>query len=452
MTDLSELHNQLSTLLRDSNNKLINTREILKLLDAFMKEIEMDRAARSKMIEDYLEELSRTYQEISTLFELNNLFSSVVDPKEKLSEMSELLFQTISFGGITVTLKLPEENVCFEQRIDVSEEIFDYGRQLTSKLNDEVLLLEPSDRDPVISNLLSVPIKGMKSIWGRITLIEKKSGIFTAVDRKILESTAQQLAAVCERNLRLKQEIERERLKRELEIARQIQRRLLPSSSPNIFFAELSAYSEPAIQVGGDYYDFVTRGNKFMFCIADVSGKGVPAALLMTSLRSALRTLASSQASISELAMKLNNIMCEDLEEDRFVTMALCCLSSSGEIEIVNAGHNPVLLSHAGKVEVLVAQDLPLGVVPDFEYHAHKIRLDPGDTILLYTDGVIEARNESNEEYGLDRLIQVFNSVTNSSVEKIADTIYEELRKFVQNEPQHDDTTIAVVKYLGEKS
>ncbi len=452
MTDLKDLREKIAKLVGQAENRLISSSEILQIVDALVKEIEKEQVSRAKIMEDYLEELSKTYQEISTLFELNNLFSSVVDPMEKLPDMAELLFQTISFGAIVVELKLPDENIYFERKLEVTEEAFEHAKQLVSGLKDEALLIEPSNGDRLLSNLLSVPIKGVASVWGRITLVEKRNQIFTAADRKILEATAQQLAAVCERKLRLKEEIEKERLKRELEIARQIQKRLLPMKPPNIFFAEINAYSEPAILVGGDYYDFVVRGEKLMVCVADVSGKGVPAAMLMTSLRSALRTLSVNQSNLSQLATQLNQTLCEDLEEDRFVTMVFCCLDRSGEMEIVNAGHNPVLIYRSGKTEVLTAHDLPLGILPGFEYRVERITLNPGDTVLLYTDGIIEARNEIKEEFGLDRLIHSFSSVAEHRAEEIAQKIREEIQKFVKNHPQHDDTTIAVVKYLGEKS
>ncbi|AEH50683.1 PP2C family protein-serine/threonine phosphatase [Pseudothermotoga thermarum] len=452
MTDLENLRKRVSKIKDLSKDKPIGPNEIFPLIDDLMREIERNQAQQMKMMEEYLEELSKTYQEISTLFELNNLFSSVIDPREKLEEMSELLLQTISFCGIVIDLKLPDQEIHFEQKIDVSDEIFQHAKYLVSNLEEKVLLLEPSDRDPLISNLLSVPVKSMKSIWGRITLVEKKNGIYTAADRKILEAAAQQLAAVCERNLRLRQEVERERLKRELEIARQIQKRLLPVDPPKIPFAELKAYSEPAVQVGGDYYDFMVRGEKLMVCVADVSGKGIPAALLMTSFRSALRTLAAAPKNISELASQLNSIFCEDLEEDRFVTGVFCCFNKAGEVEIVNAGHNPVLIYRSGKVEVINAHDLPLGIVSNFVYQSERVSLRPGDVILLYTDGVIEAKNASGEEYGLERLIEVFQSSVNFPAERIAKEIEKDLLRFVGDCPQHDDTTIVVVKYLGEKS
>lgn len=428
---------------------MASLKDIVTAIDKILSELNEHRRDYTKLLEEHIEELSKTYQEISTLFELNNLFTNLVDPSESPEPLVELLRQTIPFSGILIELNVADKHIHHEKIFDIDYEIFEKAKQVIDINDDNVILIEP-DHNYCVRNLLSVPIKSGKSLWGRITLIERIPDMFTAADRKILEAAAQQLSSVCERYVRLKREIERERLREQLEIARQIQMRLFPRKLPNLKYVEISADTIPAIQVGGDYYDILIREKRVFITVADVSGKGIPAALMMTSLRSALRTLSNSADSVSKLAESLNNVLCDDLEEDRFVTMVLLCLHCDGILQLVNAGHNPVLLLSENKLNILEAQNLPLGIMKNTNYKISEMKVKPGDILVAYTDGVVETRDTYGNEYGFERLCKVVFESRHNNVAQILENVKNDLDDFSNQTQRHDDTTITVIKYLGE--
>ncbi len=219
---------------------------------------------------------------------------------------------------------------------------------------------------------------------------------------------------------------------------------------PNVEGIEISAVSYPAIHVGGDYYDVLEVEGKIYAVVADVSGKGIPAALLMSTVRSTLRTLLENVENLSELVSKLNKRITEDFEEDRFVTMAFFSLDKSGELRVVNAGHDPVYIVKNDRMETVGSSGVPLGILPDWNYDEKVLELEPGTFVVAYTDGVVEARNIKGEEYGFERLEQVLKEFKGSAEElttKIKDSVF----NFSSGAVQHDDTTIMVIKYEGQQ-
>jgi len=430
---------------------MASLKDIAVAVDKMLSELNQQRKDYTKLLEEHIEELSKTYQEISTLFELNNLFSNIVDPSEGLEPLVELLHQTIPFLGISIELNVADRKIYHEKTFEISNEIFQKAKQIIEQDYDNVLLIEP-DHNYLVRNLLSVPIKSGKSLWGKITLVERVPDMFTAADRKILEAAAQQLSSICERYMRLKREIERERLREQLEIAKQIQMRLFPRKLPSLKYVDISADTIPAIQVGGDYYDILIRENRVFVTVADVSGKGIPAALMMTSLRSALRTLSNHVDSVSKLAEQLNNVLCDDLEEDRFVTMILLCLHRDGTLQLVNAGHNPVLFLSGENINTIEAQNLPLGIIKNTSYTVFEAKMNPKDILVAYTDGVVEARDVNGNEYGFERLCKRIFDCRHGNVVQILQDVKSDLESFTNNTQRHDDTTITVIKYLGENS
>ncbi len=430
---------------------MASLKDIITAIDKILSELNEHRKEYAKLLEEHIEELSKTYQEISTLFELNNVFTNVVEPSEGLEPLVELLRQTIPFSGILIELNVADRQIKHEKIFELDKETFQKAKQLIRMDDDSIVLIEPT-HNYFVRNLLSVPIKSGKSLWGRITLIERTPDMFTAADRKILEAAAQQLSSICERYMRLKREVERQRLKEQLEIARQIQMRLFPRKLPNLSYVDISADTVPAIQVGGDYYDILIREKRVFVTVADVSGKGIPAALMMTSLRSALRTLSNSVDSVSKLAEQLNNVLCEDLEEDRFVTMVLLCLHCDGTLQLVNAGHNPVLLLSQDKISTFEAENLPLGIMKDTNFNTSELKMKPGDILVAYTDGVVEARDIHGNEYGFERLCKRIFESRHCDVAQILQSVKNDLENFSGESPRHDDTTITVIKYLGDNS
>ncbi len=240
----------------------------------------------------------------------------------------------------------------------------------------------------------------------------------------------------------------KERIESELSIAHNIQMSLIPktfSPFPDCNQLELYAYLKPAKEVGGDFYDFFIRGDKLFFTIGDVSGKGIPASLVMVITRTLLRIFSADNDSPADIATKLNNAIAENNDANMFVTMYLGTLDlNTGKMVVCNAGHNPpVQISAGGEVRYQdVKQNLPIGVLEGFTYQEEVIACPKGDAILLYTDGLTEAENAQKEQFGEERTLAVSKECPTATPKEIVERIYYRLFNFTGEAEQSDDLTL----------
>jgi len=246
---------------------------------------------------------------------------------------------------------------------------------------------------------------------------------------------------------------EKERLQKELEIARDIQQSFLPQVIPQIEGFELAAINIPAREVGGDFYDFIPIANdKWGLVIADVSGKGIPAALFMALSRTIVRTKTIGNPAISEAIGKANELLTEESEtSNMFVTLFYTILDTKKRsLTYTNAGHNlPLLIKRAnGEVTRLEGRGIALGVAPNIELEEKEILLEKGDITVVYTDGVTEAINEQNEEFGEERLIKIITENYDLPAQKLIEQIQQKIVTFSSNQPQFDDLTLIVLKSM----
>ena len=246
-------------------------------------------------------------------------------------------------------------------------------------------------------------------------------------------------------------------MKRDLQIAREIQGWLLPNAPPSIPGFEIAFQTRPANTVAGDYYDVFTRSGaapdekRLLVAVADVAGKSIPAALLMATFQASLRTLSVTQTSLAELVASMNQYACTNSQGGlRFTTAFLSELDpSTGTLTYINAGHNaPMLCRKSGGLERLEAGGLPIGIQADADYQTGSVVLAPGDWLVIFTDGVIEAMNVASEEYGETRLLANIAQATNGSPAQMMTRIMAELDRFVGNTPQHDDVTCLLLKMV----
>lgn len=238
-------------------------------------------------------------------------------------------------------------------------------------------------------------------------------------------------------------------MKRDLEIARDIQRWLVPSQPPKIDGAEIAFATRPANTVSGDYYDAFPRQGTVLLVVADVAGKSVPAALLMATIQASLRTLATTPACLKDLVAGLNRYACaHSVGGQRFTTAFIADFDpSTGALAYVSAGHNPPLLRRAGgELERLEEGGLPLGIFPDTCYESGTVTLNPGDLLAVVTDGVAEAESPTGEQYGELRLIDVLKARPQGSAAQLVRRLLESVDTFVGTAPQHDDITCLVLK------
>jgi phosphoserine phosphatase RsbU/P len=244
-------------------------------------------------------------------------------------------------------------------------------------------------------------------------------------------------------------------MKRDLEIARDIQRWLLPAKPPQVRGLEIAFAARPANTVAGDFYDVFARPApvstepRFLLAVADVAGKSIPAALLMATFQASLKTLSETSCSLADLVTGMNHYACTNSQSGlRFTTAFLAEFDpATRALTYINAGHNaPILRRSSGAVERLSNGGLPLGMWADKTYEAGNVVLQPGDWLVIFTDGVIEAENERTEEYGEQRLLNVLHGGVTATPEELLRRVMSDLDAFVGPTPQHDDVTCMLVK------
>jgi serine phosphatase RsbU (regulator of sigma subunit) len=280
-----------------------------------------------------------------------------------------------------------------------------------------------------------------------------KAGNFSQADRDLLSAVAGQ-AAIALENARLYTEsVEKGRLERELQMAREIQESLLPRSMPRIPGYDIYARWEAAREVAGDFYDvFVLDDNRFSAVIADVSDKGAPAALFMAVARTMIRAHSHAGLSAIETMSRTNDLILEDAESGMFVTVYQSMFSLDGSSVHVNAGHNPPLLYRraSNEMHMMPRGGRAIGWFPNNPLQSIELRFEPGDIMVYYTDGVTEAQNTQGEFFGEDRLAEVVMRCINLSAKEIVDAIVRAVDEFAYGMPPFDDQTIVVVCYTGK--
>ena len=244
-------------------------------------------------------------------------------------------------------------------------------------------------------------------------------------------------------------------MKRDLQIAREIQTWLLPGVPPQIPGLAIAYATRPANTVAGDYYDVFPRpgrsneDNRVVLAVADVAGKSIPAAMLMATFQASLKTLSTAQVALPELAANMNRYACSNSQGGlRFTTAFLAEYDPVRRtVDYINAGHNnPILRRAGGQIERLDVGGLPFGIMPDVKFDSATITLAPGDWLIIFTDGVVEAENAQQSEYGEARLLAAIDAGTSVEPSEMLHRIMAEVDRFVGTTPQHDDVTCMLLK------
>ena len=244
-------------------------------------------------------------------------------------------------------------------------------------------------------------------------------------------------------------------MKRDLQIAKEIQSWLLPGTPPQIPGIAVAYATRPANTVAGDYYDVFPRPgktneeNRVVFAIADVAGKSIPAAMLMATFQASLKTLSTAQVPLAELASNMNRYACSNSQGGlRFTTAILAEYDAANRsFHYINAGHNnPILRRTDGRIERLDVGGLPFGIMPEVKYDTATVTLAPGDWLVVFTDGLVEAINSREEEYGEIRLLSAIEAGKSSEPNEMLKRLMSDLDVFVGNTPQHDDVTCMLLK------
>jgi serine phosphatase RsbU (regulator of sigma subunit) len=241
-------------------------------------------------------------------------------------------------------------------------------------------------------------------------------------------------------------------MKRDLQIAKEIQAWLLPATPPMVPGLEVAFVTRPANTVAGDFYDVFPRSGddgSWLVAVADVAGKSMPAALLMATFQASLKTLSTAHISLVELATGMNRYACSNSQQGRRFTTAFLAeyAPATRTLTYINAGHNnPMLRRAGGQLERLSAGGIPLGMIEGVNYESGTVTLNSGDWLVIFTDGVVEAENEKTQEYGEDRLIQQVNANLARTPAQMLYQIMADVDRFVGTTPQHDDITCLLMK------
>ena len=305
-----------------------------------------------------------------------------------------------------------------------------------------------------IKSMLCVPLIVKGKLIGYLAVFNKKGNQnFEEKDRRLLIIIASQSAQIIE-NVRLYEE-EKDYLilKEEMKVATRIQNNLLPEQNPEVPGYEIAALNVAAKEVGGDYYDFIDIGDHCLgFCIGDITGKGMPAALLMANLQASLRSQALINLETNVCIENINKLLYRNTDSSKFATLFYGVLDPiNHNIQYCNAGHDhPLIIRENELYAQLGATGMLLGVVEDAAYTRNTCIINPNDVIVIYTDGITEAMNEDHKEFGLERTIDVVKRRSAESASMILEALYEEVKAHANKFQQSDDITIMVIKRVPE--
>jgi serine phosphatase RsbU (regulator of sigma subunit) len=319
--------------------------------------------------------------------------------------------------------------------------------QLDQNLREHMSIVEQKVR-----SILAVPLQTNDRVIGLIYLdAPNQIREFTREDLNLLTVMAN-VAAIRIEHARLNEIEEAERaLAKEMQQAAQIQARLFPESAPKVDGLDIAARAVPARQAGGDYYDFIKfPDGKIGLMVGDVAGKGMPAALLMSSLQARVNVLFDDSQDLGTKIGRLNKATCGNCPDNRFITFFFGILDpATGDLTYVSAGHNPpVLVRAAGGYDLLEGGGVILGILPMAKYEESHARLERGDVLVMFSDGVTEAPNPADEEYGEERLAKLVAGIADKSAPEIVAAIHASVAEYTEGAPPADDITVVVTRRL----
>ena len=309
-----------------------------------------------------------------------------------------------------------------------------------------------------VKSRILVQIKQRHELVGILSFGPRRGEFqYSVADRELLMSIAAQLALIIDNARLTERMVAQERMRRELALAAEVQQRLLPSCAPKGVAMEIAGFCEPARGVGGDYYDFIDFDNRQLgLAIADVAGKGMPAALLMSTVQATLRSLTARNGSttasyeLASIVSKLNRLLFNTTNGEHYVTFFYATFDQSTQrLTYVNAGHNPPLYLPADsnhEFRQLTSGGLVAGAFEHAAYEQETVQMKPNDLLFLYTDGLTEAMNVEGEEFGADRIMDTLKSIASLSADQIRDVVARRVKEWCAGISLYDDLTFVVMK------
>ena len=391
------------------------------------------------------EEVVRSNQGLRAVLDLGRGIASTIDPEE----VAQITLLTLS-GRMTaskyalITWHPGQEPVRRVRGIDGLE-----AEELRRRFGESEEIVQ-SD------GYVYVPIRQGEATAGVVILGPRLGDAeYTEQDLDFCEGIVAQAAVALENAWRVRDTLYRQQLEKELTLAATIQQDLFPKAMPRLRASALAAKNRQARQVGGDYYDALPFGppgeeTQHLLTVADISGKGIGASLLMANIQATLRALLASESSLPLIAARTSDLLYASTPSSKYATAILVRYDPvSGACVYVNGGHNEgIVLRASGEVELLKATGLPIGLLPARTFESADVQLGAGDLLLIYSDGVPDACTLQDEEFGLERTIECLKATRALAPEEILDRLFASIDDFVGAAPQHDDITALVVKRL----
>jgi len=393
---------------------------------------------------------------LKTLFEITNDFSSFLSYEQILKLLSYHLMGQLMISKFALLRVKNSDKL--EVILNKCESNFD-ERVLSELLNVKKLITRDNKSVPVIQELFEgseleviSPMIVQGEIKGFLLVGRRMSGeSFNHENISFIESLGNIAISALENERLFREELEMKKLESELEVALEIQQGFLPKEFPYFENLDIFGISVPSRHVAGDYFDFIVMpNNRIIIVIADVSGKGVAASLIMANVQAALRVVAELEIPLINIVEKLNKIVYDNTSPDKFVTFFIGILDMNKDsMSYINAGHNPPLIFNQNQEIVqLDVGGLPLGIFcNEYEYEIGFYKLRKNDLMVYYTDGITEAQNIRRKEYGEKRLISVIEKSLNKSSEDLVKEVIEDVKDFSQGFYQYDDITLSAVKF-----
>lgn len=425
-----------------------------------------DDSALLQQLKRENQRLKRAVEELSVLNDLARAIGASVNAKEVMDRIIKraMLAVNAEQGVIALVAKQPNDTIKTVARAMVTSstrEPLHLNQSLLGwmYINQKPLLvndLRNDERfrglktDESVSSILCVPLMIKSEVRGVLAVYNKKGAAeFSAEDERLLAILAGQSAQVVE-NARLYEEQQAlTHLREEVKLVSQIQVELLPKKSPNVRGYDIAGRNVPARVVGGDYFDFIpVEQDKIWVCLGDVSGKGLPASLLMANLQATLRGQIHREVSPSECISRCNNMLFRSTNPEHFVTL-FCGLLDAGKHEMTfcNAGHNfPILLSGDKESMRLETGGVVLGVMENYTFEQETVPLNKGDLLVVYSDGITEAMDPDEAEFGEDRFYEIVESHREDAALALIERVFDAANEFTGEHPQSDDMTMVVVK------
>ena len=410
---------------------------------------------------------TRTTRQARTLLLLNEIareLTSILNLDELLKRIAELLSRLIDYQMFSILLvdatgeKLQhrfslrfQENIHLKHDIPIGEGVVGYAVQ-----HKEVVLVSDVTKDsryillnPETRSELAAPLIYKDKVIGVLDLEHTRRGFFTD-DHKVTITTLAAQVAIAIENARLYEQIEcqEKRLERDLALARELQFRLLPQSRPQLANLEVAAKFSPARAIGGDLYDFVNYSlSRFAIVIGDVSGKGAPAAIYAALVSGILRSHAPIEPGPAEMLSAVNFSLGERRIDGQFVSIIYAIWDDPNRtLQVANSGLPRPLYCHDGKIEVIEATGLPLGLFDDAEYDEFTFRAKPGDMFVFFSDGILDARNKAGDMFGRQRVEEIIGKSWEFSADWVVDSLFKAVAEHAAGVETFDDQTVVAIK------